>query len=49
MEVAGSNAGRAFQPFHLLHGDCSIRVSQPHNLQLFGFCLVTITVNAIFF
>ena len=41
MEVPGSSSGKIFHaPFPC--SDYSIRVFQPHNLQLFGFCLVTL-------
>ena len=46
MEIPGSNAGKLFS--NILHapflpdGDCSIRIFQPHDLQLFGFFLVTL-------
>ena len=45
MEVSGSNTGKFLNIFpapFLPRGDCSIRVFRPCDLQLFGFCLVTL-------
>ena len=39
--VPGSNSGKAFSDIFLSLSDCSIRVPQPCNLQLFTFCFVT--------
>ena len=51
VEVAGSNAGKFFPTFSctfLPCGDFSIRVFQPYELQLFGFCLVTLYLSMRF-
>ena len=45
MEVPGSNTAKFFRHFlapFLPHGDNSIRVFRPRNLQLFGFSPVTL-------
>ena len=48
MELPGSKAGKFCSTFFMYY-DCSIRIFQPCDLQLFGCCLNSIAVNAISF
>ena len=52
MDIPGSNVGKFFRHFastFLPCIDCSIRVFQPRDSQLFGFSFNSITFNAISF